>query len=182
MRILAVDQARRGGWSVFDYETKKPIVYGTYSFTQKDCEFSDFLVKIKDLICQIVESYEIDAVFIEDIQMQNNVDSFKKLAMLQGALISAFVEKEYLFDVIPPVRWQGFCNARGRKASEIKAKIIEPQTEGKKASKVLSMQFVREQFGIDTEDDNLADSLCIGWFVTNNVRIEKKGIQNEQKK
>ena len=58
---------------------------------------------------------------------------------------------------------------------EIKAKVkqLESATH-KKQSKVLSIQAVNDLFGIETENDNLADACCIGWYVVNNIPIKIK--------
>lgn len=173
MRVLAVDQARHGGWAVFDYEKKRPIEYGEFSFESNKFEFEKVLVELSALVCGIAEDKGIDAVFIEDIQMQKNVDSFKKLAQLQGALMLSFEEHQFLYDIIAPSQWQGYCNARGRTSAELKDKKQDIISRGQKASKILSIEFVKEHFGIETQNDNLADSLCIGWYVVNNILLMK---------
>ena len=43
-----------------------------------------------------------------------NVQSFKKLAQLQGVLINLFEKNEYLYDFVAPTQWQNYCKARGR--------------------------------------------------------------------
>lgn len=48
------------------------------------------------------------------------------------------------------------------------------ERSGKKQSKILSIQFVKEQFGIDTDDDNLADAISLGWYVVNVVEILRR--------
>lgn len=171
MRILAIDQARNGAWCVYDYEQKKPIAYDAFAFPVDDFTYAQAMVGICDLTTALMEKYDISAVFIEDIQLRKNADSFKKLAQLQGALVSMFERNEYLYDFVPPSKWQSYCNARGRTTKEIKAKMTELSPE-KKQSKVLSIQFVKEQFGIETVDDNLADAICIGYFVTSTVAIQ----------
>lgn len=172
MRILAIDQARNGAWSVFDYESHELLSYGTFSFPSEEYTYAKTMVLICDIVESVVREFDIDAIFAEDIQMRKNVDSFKKLAQLQGSLVSLFERNEYLYDFVAPSKWQSYCNARGRTSKEIKAKAKHVDiTSGKKQSKMLSIQFVRDNFGIDTEDDNLADAICIGFFVVNNVPI-----------
>lgn len=180
MKILAIDQARSGAWSIFDYDTKKPIAYDSFDFPLKKYEYAKAIAKIHDIVEELMKQYEISAVYIEDIQLRKNVDSFKKLAQLQGALVSLFERNEYLYGFVPPSQWQSYCKARGRSSKELKAKISTLKTEDdsqgkpKKQSKVLSMEFVKEKFGIDTDNDNIADALCIGYYVVENVEIEGK--------
>lgn len=178
MKILAVDQARNGAWCVYDYEKKTPVEYGVFSFPAEDYTFAKAMVCIKTLIKNIIDTRNISAVFIEDIQLRKNVDSFKKLAQLQGCLVSMFEENEYLYDFIPPAKWQNFCNARGRTTKEIKNKVTEVSGE-KKQSKVLSIQAANRLYNINTEDDNLADSIMIGHFVVHNIKIEAVNEEKE---
>lgn len=172
MNILAIDQARKGAWSVFEYETKQLIGFGTFSFSSKKYTFAKAVMHIDELIDLVIRAYDISAVYIEDINLRINVQGFKKLAQLQGVLVNSFEKNEYLYGYVAPTQWQNYCSARGRNAKEIDSKILELQHAGKSESKILSIQFVKDQFGIDTEDDNLADAICIGWYVVNNIELD----------
>lgn len=172
MYVLSVDQARHGGWCIFNYEEKTLVSYGVFSFDDKDCCFEQAIVQISDFICDKVYQNGIDLVVIEDINMRKNVDSFKKLAWLQGALISDMERNEFLYTLVQPSAWQSYCGARGRTTKERKDGATQADT-GKKASKVLSIQFVKDQFGIDTDDDNLADAVSMGWYAVNNIALRK---------
>ncbi len=173
MRILAVDQARHGGWAVFDYENKTLLDYGVWSYDNKKCSFEQAMLHIEALIDEVIHAHGADAVFFEDIQLRQNVQSFKRLAQLQGALVLLCEKNEYLYGLVAPTQWQNYCKARGRTEKEIKAKVTEIIPGCKKNSKVLSLQFVKEKFGIETENDNLSDAICIGHYVVNNLEIAK---------
>ena len=155
---------------MYDYDTKQPLEYGAFSFPLDKFTYAKVFVGICDIVKNLMFAHNISAVFIEDIQMRKNVDSFKKLAQLQGALVSMFERNEYLYDFVPPSSWQNFCNARGRTTKEVKDKMIALNSE-KKRSKLLSIQFVKDQFGIDTNDDNIADAVSMGYYVAMNVKI-----------
>lgn len=174
MKVLAVDQARHGAWSLYDYENKSLMAYGTYDFDNRNYTFESAVVKIEALIDELINTHGVDAVFFEDIQLRKNAQSFKKLAQLQGVLVNLCEKNEYLYGIISPSQWQSYCMARGRSTKEQKAKLKElEQKDGKKASKVLSIQYVKDNFGIDTDNDNLADAVCIGWFAVNNIPLRK---------
>ncbi len=183
MNVLCLDQARIGAWSVFNYKEKRLIGYGTFEFDNKKYTYAKTIMHIKELVLAVIKAYNIEAVFIEDIQMRRNVVSFKKLAQLQGVLVNLFEENEYLYGFVAPTQWQNFCKARGRNTNEIKARVVELEHSGKKKSKILSIQFVKDQFGIDTDNDNLADAIAIGWYVVNAVEIikSKKVVQKKAK-
>ena len=131
-------------------------------------------MEIEKLIWNVISRYRVDAVFLEDIQMRVNVQSFKKLAWLQGVLVNTLVRHDYLYDLIQPSVWQSYCNARGRTTSEEKKKIKRLEQGEEKRTKILSIQFVEDNFGIHTDNDNLADAICIGWYVCNNIEIKAR--------
>ena len=165
LNILAIDQARNGAWSVFDYKTKELVGYGTFSFDTKEYTYSKAILHIEEILDMLVKAYKPKYIAIEDIQLRANPQSFKKLAQLQGVLVN-FCEKNKLsYGLIAPTRWQNFCRARGRNSKEVKSGVLSVNTSGKKESKMLSLQFVKENFGVVTENDNLADAICISYHV-----------------
>lgn len=174
MKILALDQARRGAWSIFDYENKKLLDYGTWYFDSRKYTYERTIMSIESLLEDLITKHEVDAVFLEDIQLRkNNVQVFKRLAQLQGVLVNHCEKNEFLYWIVAPSQWQNFCNARSRTSKEIKLNIKRVDEDTEKMSKVLSMQFVKEKFEIDTDDDNLSDAICIGYYAVNAIKIYK---------
>ena len=180
IKILAIDQARNGAWSVFDYETKTLEAYGVFSFNNKDYTYAKAIRAIQELVDSLIKTYDISAVFIEDIQLRVNVQSFKKLAQLQGVLINLFEKNEYLYDFVAPTQWQNYCKARGRSSKEIKEKIKALELSGKKESKILSIQFVKEKFNVDTDNDNLSDAICIGYYAVNHFKLKGETVDGKK--
>lgn len=76
-----------------------------------------------------------------------------------------------MYGYVAPSQWQNFCKARGRNSKEIKEQVLSVELTGKKESKILSIQFVKDQFGIETTNDNVADSICMGFYATNIIEI-----------
>lgn len=180
MKILAVDQARHGAWAIFDYESKTLLEYGIWSFDNRKYTFEQAVLHIKALISEVIHAHNIDAVFLEDIQLRKNPLSFKKLAQLQGVLVNLCEENEFSYGLVAPSQWQNYCNARGRTEKEVKAKITKIEANGKKVTKILSLQFAKDKYGIDTDNDNLSDSICIGHYVVHNIKIGSEGNSNER--
>lgn len=172
MNVLAVDQARHGAWSVFDYEKKELVAYDTFSFENREYDYAQAIVKIEDLIDGVIHAYNVGAVFFEDIQLRTNVNSFKKLAHLQGVLINLCEKNEYLYGLIAPSQWQNYCGARGRTEKEKRAKMKELGDAVNKTTKELSIQAVKRCYNLDTENDNLADAIMMGHYIVNKVKIE----------
>lgn len=90
-------------------------------------------------------------------------------------------KNEYLYGYVAPSQWQNFCKARGRNSKEIKSQVLSVETNGKKESKILSIQFVKDQFGIETENDNLADAVSMGFYVVNIVELEVPSKRKKKK-
>lgn len=174
MNILAVDQARNGAWSVFDSETGELVDYGTFSFDTKKYIYAKAILHIEEIISSVIMAYDIGFVMIEDIQLRMNAQSFKKLAQLQGVLVNLCERSKLLYGLVAPTQWQNYCRARGRNSTEIKKQITSISQNEKKESKVLSIQFVYDQFGIETDNDNLADAICIGYYAINNIEVAQK--------
>lgn len=164
LNILAIDQARNGAWAVFDYETKEPVGYGTFCFDSKKYTYAQAILHIEEILDMLVRAYTPWFIAIEDIQLRANAQSFKKLAQLQGVLVN-FCEKNKLsYGLVAPTRWQSFCRARGRNSKEVKSGVLAVEQTGKKESKMLSLQFVKDTFGICTENDNLADAISLAYY------------------
>ena len=95
--------------------------------------------------------------------------------------MNLFEKNEYLYGYVAPSQWQYFCKARGRNSKEIKSQVLSVETNGKKESKILSIQFVKDQFGIETENDNLADAVSMGFYVVNIVELEVPSKRKKKK-
>lgn len=180
MKILAVDQARHGAWAVYNYERKKLLDYGTWGFDSKNYTFEQAILHIEALLSEVIRTHDIEAVFLEDIQLRQNVQSFKRLAQLQGVLVNLCEKTNIIYNLVAPTQWQNYCKARGRTTKEIKSKVTEIDPTGKKSSKVLSLQFVRDNFEIETDNDNLSDAVCIGHYVVNNLKIQEENSHEEK--
>lgn len=79
------------------------------------------------------------------------------------------------YHLVAPTQWQNYCKARGRTAKEIKSKVTSVEPATKKTSKILSLQVTKEIYGIETENDNLADAIMIGHYAVNNLEFVKDG-------
>lgn len=172
MKILSIDQARSGAWSIFDYETKKLIDYDTFCYDSKKYTYAKAVLNIEQLIAEIIRTHDISAVFIEDIQLRANVQAFKRLAQLQGVLVNLFEKNEYLYDFVVPTQWQNFCRKQVKDKNDEKDMDCSIPLTAKKKSKMESIKFIKDMFDIETDNDNLADAICIGWYVVNMVEIQ----------
>lgn len=146
--------------------------YGDFNFTGREYNYPQAILAVENFVSKLLCNKDITSVFIEDIQLRRNIDSFKKLAHLQGVLVNLFEKNKYLYGIVSPSQWQSYCSARGRNPKEIKANLSTLNREGKKTSKALSIQFVKDKFDVKTDNDNIADAISMGWYVVNNIVIE----------
>lgn len=150
-KLLALDQASRvSGWSVWDKDTKKYVAHGHFTFDSPD--FDTRLYRINRKVKSLIEEYDVDEVYLEDIQLQdgatNNVDTFKKLAEVLGTLCCLCVELDIKHTTVLNVVWFKACGLRGRQ-----------RPERKRAAQA----HVLENFGIKATQDE-ADAICIGEY------------------
>lgn len=150
--------------------------YGFFDHPSYHFSFPEAVLDIERTIDSLVRENEISAIFIEGIQLRKNIKSFCALAQLQGVLINLFTKNKYLYGVVEPSSWQAYCKARGRTANEQKEKDLEQKNQFKKDSKILSIQYVKSKYGVETLNDNIADSICIGDYVVNNIKIKENSI------
>lgn len=155
MKVLAIDQARNGAWSIFDSKTSALLEHGTFSFDVKKYTFPEAVLQIEQLIYSLIKQYKIRYVAIEDIQLRVNAQSFKKLAQLQGVLVNLCEKHKLHYGLVAPTRWQTYC----------KEYYTAKDKERKFANtKELSTCYVSDVFALETSNDNLADAICIGQY------------------
>ncbi len=145
MRTLSLDQALvTTGWAIFD--NKKLIAYDSFTINGKDPIESRLSSLFKNLT-NLHNEYEFDYVVFEDIQQQQNPETYKKLAYVQAIILLWCYYNNMNYTILSPSQWRKMCGGGfGRKREEQKQKAIE---------------FVKEIYGVTVESD-IADAICIG--------------------
>lgn len=159
--ILALDQATRdSGWSIFNGSNL--VDYGHWSFTDEDVAF-----RIHRL-CQQIESkideYEPDIIVIENIQLQqNNVDTFQKLAWVQGAILQICINRKIEYKIVKPSEWRAQCN------------FLKGNDKHRDNQKKIAQEWVKATFNKKCTQDE-SDAICIGYAMSqwedNNLEFE----------
>ena len=152
--ILALDQASRtSGWSVF--QQNELVASGT--FTYDDDDFSLRLVKIRNKVIALIETYNIDKILLEDIQLQgqtNNVTTYKALAEVLGVLEELARERNISHELVHSQSWKSTLGIKGR----------DRATQKRNAQ-----AFVAETYGKKVSQDE-SDSICIGTHYINSKK------------
>ena len=142
--LLALDQSSRiTGFAVF----KDGMLIKVGKFTLEDVDFGVRLDKFAHKITQLIRDYEINELAFEEIQLQQNVDTFKKLAMVYGVTMYIAEHLHIPYEIISSNTWKSKCG--------IKKTTREPE-------KKQAQQFVQEKYGIKVTQDE-ADATCLGW-------------------
>lgn len=147
IKVLSLDGAtNKTGYSI--YNNKELIKYGIIDLSDID-DLTEKINTLKHLLIRIIEEFEIDRIIIEDIQLQHaNVKGFKTLARLQGVLLDSVFEIDIPTELIVSTTWKSRIGINTRLKREVQ--------------KQLTIEFVKNKFGIDVVDD-IADSISMGF-------------------
>lgn len=157
MKLLALDQASRtSGWAIF--EEGKLVTYG--KFTADHGDVGDRLHYIKNQVSKLIDTYNIDEVVFEDIQLQgnvaNNVQTFKALAEVFGVLYELFVDLKMPRTAVLSTVWKSTLGIKGRDRA---------------AQKKAAQTWVENTYGVKPTQDE-CDAICIGaHYVNNKVEV-----------
>lgn len=142
-KLLSFDQASKiSGYAFFDGD--KLIEYGKFSLEDDNVEsrLVDFREKVKELI----EKYQPDEVVFEDIQEQNNIQTFKVLAEIYGIMSELLTSLKVPHSTLLASSWKSTLKIKGRNRSEQKRNAA---------------QYVLNTYGVKPTQDE-ADAICIG--------------------
>ena len=153
MIILALDQSTRiSGWSVFKDKELKDFGHWTETSNQIGKRILNISNHIKDLI----NKYDPDLVVFENIQLQNRnvgVDTFQKLAWVQGAIISVLEEWDVKYKIIYASEWRKSCD------------FLKGNDKHRNEQKKIAQQWVKDTYNLKCTQDE-ADAICIGVHAT----------------
>lgn len=144
-RILALDNAtEKMGISIYD--NGKLVYYQLLTFSGN---FDSRIAKIFEVVTNVmIMNWKPDYIVMEDIQYQNNYQTYKKLAMLLGVLTVAAKTAKIDYRVIAPVQWRSHYQITGKR-DEIKAKAVK---------------LVNTMYNINVIDD-VAEAILIGHYI-----------------
>lgn len=144
-RILALDNAtEKMGISIYD--NGKLVYYHLLTFSGN---FDSRITKIFEVVTTVmIGNWQPDYIVMEDIQYQNNYQTYKKLAMLLGVLTVAAKSAKIDYRIIAPVQWRSHYQITGKR-DDIKAKAVK---------------LVNTMYNINVIDD-VAEAILIGHYI-----------------
>jgi crossover junction endodeoxyribonuclease RuvC len=153
MKIICVDQARTCGWAVID--NGKLIDYGEENLGD-NLAYDEIIYSATEFVANLMEDFNADMVVIEDIHYSQCFETYKKLAMLQGALVCLFKTCGWLYEIVKPSTWKSYCGIKGKKRKEQKLETI---------------CFASNKYGVKVSE-NCADAIGIAHWAANNIKVE----------
>jgi Holliday junction resolvasome RuvABC endonuclease subunit len=161
MRYLSLDQALKvSGWAIFD--NTKLIAHGTFTIPSNKPIEQRLNMMMKNL-CELENEYDFDMIFFEDIQNQNNNETFKKLAYTQAAILIWCYSVEKPYDILSPSHWRKI----------IKDKCGKSFGRARTEQKQNAIDFVKEHYNEDVDSDT-ADAICIGYAAISELKNNNK--------
>jgi len=173
--LLAIDASTNSmAFSIFT--ERKLIKYGKVYFYGNHVyeRVGDAVRKVS----QFLKDIEIDAIVIESAIYTNSQNTAINLSLAQGAILGG----SQMYHRAPivscsPVSWQSWIG-NGRLKKEEKLAIRDLYGNDKSFSfykakerefrKSRTIKFVNINFNTNTEDDDVADAIAIGWYSSNN--------------
>lgn len=151
MNWISIDQATRKSGIAY---WKDSVLVKVDLISKNDPDFGKRLNQIKDHIRNEIIKTQAELILIEGIQLESiedqskdiSVETFRKLAMLQGVLISLFTELGVSYEIVPPSVWKSKFGIFHNKRKQQKKEAI---------------RLVKELFGIEVTEDR-AESILIG--------------------
>jgi Holliday junction resolvasome RuvABC endonuclease subunit len=175
--IIAVDASTNS--LAFSYFTDGKLVkYGKIRFNGTDA-----LYKAGDACKKSIQLFEMvnaDALVVESAIYSNSPKTAMQLSLVQGAILGAAqVAGIKNIKTITPMQWQNYIGTKLLSVSE-KQEIVR-KNPGKSKSwykgkeretrKQKTMDSVNKNFKVKITDDDVADAIGVGWYVSDKWNV-----------
>lgn len=126
--------------------------FGLIDLSNEKLDANEKINEMGHRIMHVLDIWKPDMVFVESTYFVSNADVVRKLAEVLGIIRGWTICNGAIYEEVKATAWR---------------KLIGMSQGKKKRSelKQMSMDFVKETYGIDVNDD-VADSICIGAAMT----------------
>jgi Holliday junction resolvasome RuvABC endonuclease subunit len=163
MKVLSLDlSTKSSGYAI--YNDKELEKYGCISAGSSNL-FNRIEKMVKELNTILVEN-KIDKVVIEEVllnDVHNNQSVFKALIYLQAFVCKLLNDNNLTPEFVVASHWRKLCG------------IKTGAGVGRESLKEKDIQFVKDQFGLNVNDD-IADAICIGFAAVGGI-VKKPQVQ-----
>ena len=158
-RVVALDAATSiTGYSIYD--DGDLVNYGVFK-ADKDLTTDARINQVKKWLEENIKKWQPDFIGLENIQLQKygdyqfQVETYRKLANLQGVLIDTLYENNIAHDLVSVNTWRNYCNVGDGIGRENKKKQAQEK--------------VKMWYNEDCTQDE-ADAICIGKYFAHSVK------------
>ena len=149
-----------------------PIKWGELSF--KGSDVYERILDAKRKVRAIRERLDYDTICIEAAVSVKSVATGLKMAYMFGTIMGELMYDDTRVVEVHPLKWQGFIkNPNFTKAEKEKVKLEYPNKSDswyknkiREIRKQKTIDFAKT-LGVNTESDNVADSVGIAWWGAN---------------
>lgn len=153
-RIVAIDNAtENAGLSIFDNE--KLVYYHLYKY--EGDTIKRMVLNRKFLEDVIITQWQPDLIVFEDIQYQNNILTFKTLAMLLGSSLISCAAKHIKTETVMSKVWRSHFMINGKTRIEQKKQAIDK---------------IQTMYNIAVNDD-IAEAILLGKYAVDKLKIQE---------
>lgn len=132
---------------------------------------------VVDKFSGLVKVLKPELIIFESSTYVNNNAVMKQLSMIFGAAAGAATRYGIEVVDIPPVTWQSYIG-NPPNSKKYKKQFIDdnPGITDSKAKVMMreerknrTIDFVVENIGVEPEDDDIADAICVGYYAVKNL-------------
>jgi len=170
-RVLGIDASTRSvAFCLFDNKT--PIKWGEVFFDGGDVY--ERILDAKKKVHAIAKTFPSDFVALEAAVMVRSANTGLKMAYVFGAIMGELIADGRRVVEVHPLKWQGAIgNPNLSKLEKQKIKLENPgksenwyKNKGREFRKNRTKDFVKNNYNIVLESDNVADAFGIAYFAS----------------
>lgn len=110
-------------------------------------------------ICEVLDQYDIDAIYMEKSVLKSNIDTVQKLSNLAGGIMLYCAQNNIEFNHPVPTEWRA------------KIGIVQSKKVKREVLKAEAILAVKKEYGLDVNDD-IAEAILLTRSAFNLPKIE----------
>lgn len=146
-KILSFDQSTK--LSAFSWWINGQYIESGYIDLHKNTDTPDRVRKMGIELCNTIDKYKPDIVVIEEVAQQNNAQTLKLLARIQGIIIGFCAAHDIDTYIVEPTKWRSQLGFK--LGPKVKRETLKSQ----------AIQYVKDTYGLELGEDE-CEAICIG--------------------
>lgn len=168
-RVMGIDASTNSvAYAIID--NGKLVEYGEIEFSGSD--IYERILDAKKKTRALRDRFNVDYISLEAAVMVRSANTGLKMAYVFGSIMSELLENGSKVIEVHPLKWQGFIGnpnlTNGEKITirkEFPAKTDNwYRAKGREIRKERTLAWVKKQFKVLIESDNVGDAIGIAWY------------------